>query len=81
MESEAQLVKACQDNGGEVVDNEEKAKFVVIPKSYEEAGKPSDKSNDVLVNMVLEEWFWTCIELGFRVDLCSNPDYTPEFRY
>ena len=51
----------------------EDADYIVIPVSQKRA---PNVSHHLLQKMVFEEWFWSCIEVGFRLD---DYRYLPKF--
>ena len=66
------MAQALLDNGGEVIDPSSTADYIVVPMGLE----TPNENDDVLSKMVLHEWFWSCIEVNYRIN--ADP-YTPDY--
>ena len=66
------MVQALLDNDGELIEPSATADYIVVPMGLE----TPRENEDVLDKMVLHEWFWSCIEVNYRIN--AEP-FTPEY--
>ncbi|CAG5098750.1 Oidioi.mRNA.OKI2018_I69.XSR.g15942.t1.cds [Oikopleura dioica] len=67
----AQLQEELMNHGGRMVHKDDPdLDLIVIPNDMP---KPVSISTDDLEKMVVVEWFWSCIQVGYRLDSAQYP--------